>query len=128
MTADSRLRSGPELYCIEVRTSRWEEQVAWYRQVLGLRSLFRVLDDRYALLAAGGTRLAIMESPEPGPACSRVSVAIEVGDLREVAARLRAAATPMEGPRQNAEGYDEITTQDPDGNRIRLFSWPLQGR
>ncbi len=47
------LRVRPGLYCIELRTANWPASVEWYRQVLGLRVLVRVVDDGYALLEAG---------------------------------------------------------------------------
>jgi len=36
----------PTLFAVEIRTSRWPELVAWYREVLGLEVLLRVVDDR----------------------------------------------------------------------------------
>ena len=114
----------PELYCIELRTAQWENMVVWYRQALGLRSLFRVVDDGYALLAAGATRLALIASRDAGPATPRYSLAIEVPNLEEAEARLRASGTHDDPPRYNPEGYDELVTVDPDGNTVRIFSWP----
>ncbi len=55
----------PSLFSVELRTARWADLVEWYRDVLGLTVLLRVVDDQYALLAAGDTRLAIMGRAAP---------------------------------------------------------------
>jgi hypothetical protein len=55
----------PGLYCIELRTSQWEVMVQWYRSALGLRVLVRVVDDGYALLECGETRLALIARAGP---------------------------------------------------------------
>lgn len=112
----------PSLFSVELRTAAWGALVAWYRDVLGLKVLVRVVDDGYALLAAGDTRLAILARPAAGPASSRWSLGFEVSDLDAVHGRLAAAgstATPTVHP----EGFREIIATDPDGNRIRLFAW-----
>ena len=111
---------------MEIRTSQWASLVNWYREGLGVRSLFRVVDEGYALLAAGNARLAIIAHEDPGSATSRISLALEVPDLLAAVVRLQAMGIDVGSPRENPEGYDEITTTDPDGNQIRLFSWPLE--
>lgn len=117
------LHDQPSLFCIELRSARWAELVEWYRTVLGLRVLVRVVDDGYALLAAGDVRLAILARPEPGEASRRWSLGFEVADVDETARRLAAAGT--EGaPRSHPEGFRELVVTDPDGNRLRLFTWP----
>jgi len=50
----------PGLYCIELRTANWQSSVEWYRSALGLKVLVRVVDDGYALIEAGETRLALL--------------------------------------------------------------------
>lgn len=110
----------PSLFSVELRTARWQELVDWYRDVVGLRVLVRVIDDHYALLEAGDTRLAIMGRDDPGAASSRWSLGFETDDLDAACLRLGAAAAP---PRTNPEGFRELATFDPDGNKIRLFSW-----
>lgn len=114
----------PLLYSIELRTERWTEVVEWYRTVLGLRVLVRVVDDGYALLAAGDTRLAILSRPAAGPPGSRWSLGFEVHDLDAARARLLATGMEVALPATHAEGFRELVVTDPDGNRIRLFSWP----
>ena len=117
----------PGLYCIELRTSNWEVSVEWYRNVLGLRVLVRVTDDGYALFDAGETRLALLARTAPGEPTRRISLAFEVPDLSVIAERLKQQGTTFSSPRTDSEGLREINTTDPDGNRLRLFSWPRGG-
>lgn len=124
MGKDLRRDERPGLYCVEVRTTNWNASVAWYREVLGLVVLVRVVDDGYALLGAGETRLALLARPTADEPSGRISLAFEVQDLRGVVARLEAHGDKFTHPKPDAEGLREINTTDPDGNRIRLFSWP----
>ncbi len=114
----------PGLYCVELRTSHWEQAVAWYREALGLRVLVRVVDDGYALFEAGETRLALLARKTAGEASPRWSLGFEVDNLDMVAQRLLEAGSPITRPRDDPEGFQEIITSDPDGNTIRLFAWP----
>jgi catechol 2,3-dioxygenase-like lactoylglutathione lyase family enzyme len=98
--------------------------VDWYRSVLGLRVLVRVVDDGYALVEAGETRLALIAREANGEASARWSLGFEVHDLEEIAARLESGGSRFTHPRRHAEGFQEIMTSDPDGNSIRLFAWP----
>lgn len=116
--------SPPSLFSVELRTARFGELVEWYRRVLGLRVLVRVVDDGYALLDAGETRLAILERPSAGEPSGRWSLGFEVEDLDAAHARLAVAGGDIPVPRLHAEGFRELVVTDPDGNRIRLFSWP----
>lgn len=97
--------------------------VEWYRGVIGLRVLLRVVDDEYALIEAGDTRLAILGRPSPGEASPRWSLGFEVVDLDAARARLAAAGAHVEDPGRHPEGFREIVSADPDGNRLRLFTW-----
>jgi predicted enzyme related to lactoylglutathione lyase len=114
----------PGLYCVELRTSQWERAVKWYRETLGLRTLVRVVDDGYALFEAGDTRLALISRPQVGEPSGRWSLGFEVEHLDSVAQRLADAGSPVTRPTRDPEGFKEIITSDPDGNTIRLFSWP----
>jgi len=113
----------PTLFAVEIRSPRWESLVAWYRDALGLEVLLRVIDDRYALLAAGAAQLAILGRDEAPPESRRWSMAFEVADLEVVRARLVAAGCVAPEPTDNPEGFQEFVVTDPDGNRIRLFAW-----
>ena len=112
----------PELFCVELRTTRWAELVEWYRSVLGLRVLVRVVDDGYALFEAGDTRLALLRRATPGEASGRWSLGFEVADLNAVGRRLEAAGATV-APTAHPEGFRELVVADPDGNKIRLFTW-----
>lgn len=112
----------PTLFCVELRTTRWTELVEWYRSVLGLRVLVRVVDDGYALLEAGATRLAILARSETAPASGRWSLGFEVADLEAVGRRLTATGTAATAT-AHPEGFRELVVTDPDGNKIRLFTW-----
>jgi predicted enzyme related to lactoylglutathione lyase len=98
--------------------------VAWYRGALGLRVLVRVMEDGYALLEAGETRLAILQRAQPGGPSRRISLAFEVTDLPAVVGRLKKAGSAVSHPASDPEGLRDADTSDPDGNRIRVFSWP----
>jgi hypothetical protein len=50
-----------------------------------------------------------------------LDAAFSIGDLDAAWHRLGAAATSP--PRANPEGFRELVAIDPDGNKIRLFSW-----
>jgi predicted enzyme related to lactoylglutathione lyase len=114
----------PSLFSVELRTARWTELVEWYRNVLGLRVLLRVVDDGYALFEAGDTRLAILGRPTPGEPSGRWSLGFEVEDLDAAHDRLAAAGTTVTQPETHHEGFRELRAVDPDGNRLRLFCWP----
>ena len=114
---------GLELYCIELRTTRWDEMVRWYREVVGLKVLVRVVEDRYAILGGGGARLVILGRDAATKATPRWSLAFEAPDLTRVQERLAKAGATVPKPRADREGFNDITTSDPDGNRIRLFAW-----
>lgn len=113
----------PQLFSVEIRTARWAELVEWYRNILGLRVLVRVVDDGYALLAAGDTRLAIIARPDPGEPSRRWSLGFEVADLETLRGRLIEAGADVSPVHANDEGFREIMVSDPDGNRLRLFAW-----
>ena len=113
-----------ELYCVELRTHRWQELVEWYKNALGMQSLLRVGEDEYALLAAGGTRLAIVGREAPGERSPRWTLAFEVADLDLAEARLEGAAAEVGPRRLHPEGFTTVTVFDPDGNRVRIFTWP----
>jgi predicted enzyme related to lactoylglutathione lyase len=117
-------RIPPSLFSVELRTARWPALVEWYRSVLGLRVLVRVVDDGYALFEAGDTRLAILSRATPGEASARWSLGFEVTDLDAIHDRLVAAQADVVAPKVHPEGFREVVTTDPDGNRIRLFAWP----
>lgn len=103
----------PELFCVELLTPHWERMVAWYRQTLSLRVLVRIVEDQYALLAAGGTRIAVLGRPRLSDSAERpIRLVFELPDLPTPPARI------------HAEGFKELHLVDPDGNAVRLIAWP----
>ena len=112
----------PNLFAVELRTARWDAMVAWYRDRLGFRCLVRVVDDRYALLEAGGTRLALLGRDPTETASTRWSLAIEVKDLIATIDQLGEPGL-VGSLHQNPEGFTEVAVTDPDGNRLKLFAW-----
>jgi catechol 2,3-dioxygenase-like lactoylglutathione lyase family enzyme len=123
MMDPSRLKR-PGLYCVELRTPQWAKTVQWYREALGLRVMVRVVEDGYALLEAGDTRLVLLSRPNVGPACSRWSLGFEVENLDLAIERLTQAGSIISQRNRNPEGFNEVITHDPDGNAVRLFVWP----
>ena len=124
MSQGFRREDPPGLYCVELRTADWEGSVRWYRETLGLKVLVRVIDDGYALLAAGETRLALLARETPGDASKRISLAFEVNDLEPIVQRLERMGSAISKVKTDEEGLREVSTTDPDDNRIRLFCWP----
>ncbi len=121
MTASDQ--RAPTLFAVEIRTARWDDLVEWYRVVLGLKVLLRVVDDRYALLEAGPARLAILGRDASPDESRRWSLSFEVDDLEATLARLVQAGVDGPAPAANPEGFRELVLTDPDGNRLRLFAW-----
>lgn len=113
----------PSLFSVELRTAEWAPLVDWYRDALGLKVLVRVLDDEYALLEAGDTRLAILGRATPGEATSRWSLGFEVPDVATARERLVGMSMEVGELTDNPEGFRELRVIDPDGNRLRLFAW-----
>jgi catechol 2,3-dioxygenase-like lactoylglutathione lyase family enzyme len=110
------------LYFVELRVSDWAESLAWYRDVLGLKVLMSVESDSFALLDAGGGRIAL-KAGEPG---SGVLLAFVVDNLDEWVAKL---GERIQGPiTTSAEGYRRARLLDPDGHEIILFEWTLGER
>ena len=115
----------PSLFSVELRTARWPTLVDWSRDALGLKVLVRVLDDEYALLEAGDTRLAILGRASAGEASGRWSLGFEVPDVVVARERLLGMAMTVGEPTIHPEGFHELRVVDPDGNRLRLFAWAL---
>ena len=125
MSISYKTNRRPGLYCIELRTNAWEQMVKWYREVLGLRVLVRAVDDGYALFEAGETRISVLARQQAGEASARWSLGFEVDNLELSALRLEEAGSPVSRPSRNPEGFQEVLTNDPDGNTVRLFTWPI---
>jgi catechol 2,3-dioxygenase-like lactoylglutathione lyase family enzyme len=121
------------LFCVEILTDHWDRLVQWYREALGMKVLVRVVDDRYALLEAGGTRVAIVgrelndtagDGKRPAKKTTDWSLVFEVEDLTAADARLRDLGLRGTSRAMHEEGFAELTVNDPDGNCVRLIAWP----
>jgi catechol 2,3-dioxygenase-like lactoylglutathione lyase family enzyme len=117
------------LYMIELSVVDWPAAVAWYRDVLGLKVLMRVEEDRFALLQAGEGRIALKQASVPrdsNPERHRIGILchMEVPDLSAELARLEGLGVTVERPLQSSkEGYRRAVIRDPDGYRLCLFDW-----
>jgi catechol 2,3-dioxygenase-like lactoylglutathione lyase family enzyme len=110
-----------ELSFTELAVADWSAAVAWYRDVLGLEVVLQFEADRFALLRAGGARLALKAGqPEPGT----VRLVFEVDDLTAELDRLARLHVLPEGPvKTSPEGYWRALLCDPDGHQLTLFQW-----
>ncbi|HEX4149408.1 MAG TPA: VOC family protein [Pirellulales bacterium] len=116
-----------DLYAVELRTMDWRRLVAWYRGVLGLRVLVRVEDDRYALLAAGPARIAIVETRREEMATVVVGpdrLIFEVDDFEAAVGRIERSTGQQAAVRREAEGFVQCAATDPDGRSVRVIAWP----
>ena len=126
MSTSYAARFSGELFCVEIRTARWAAMVAWYRDTLGLRSLVRVSEDRYALLAAGASRLALVGISDQENGKSPSALVFEVPNLTAAEESLYTAGERILRRRIHPEGFHELTLNDPDGNCVRLIAWPSE--
>lgn len=115
--------AAPNLFSIELRTTRWSLMLRWYGTVLGLPIVLQSDDKQYALLTAGDTQLTLLGRDKVDSASGRWSLSFEVANLPNVLRALMAAESRPTQPRVDSEGYAEFTVKDPDGNRVRIFQW-----
>ena len=113
----------PNLFSMELRTTRWPAMLRWYSTALGLPVLLQSEENRYALLEAGDSKLTLLGRDKVDLPSGRFSLAFEVGNLPQVLRQLMNAESRPSQPRVDAEGYAEFTVKDPDGNRVRVFQW-----
>jgi predicted enzyme related to lactoylglutathione lyase len=109
------------LYFVELTVADWRVAVAWYRDALGLA--VRLVDEAngFALLQAGGGRVALKSGvPRPGT----VRLVFEVTGLPAELERLAALGVAVTSPiKASPEGYRRAFVRDPDGYEIGLFEW-----
>jgi hypothetical protein len=79
---------------------------------------------QYALLTGSEGRLAILGRDEADDDGRRWNLVFETADLEAVRQRLLAAGSPIEKAPADFENYQDLVAADPDGNRVRFFSWP----
>jgi catechol 2,3-dioxygenase-like lactoylglutathione lyase family enzyme len=111
-----------DLYLVELAVADWAASVAWYRDRLGLSVELLDEPNQYALLAAGGGRVALKAgTPTPGG----TKLVFHVPDLDAELARVGVA--PAGPVRVSAEGYRSARLADPDGHGVELFEWAAAG-
>ena len=120
-----------ELFMTVIRVVRWKTTVRWYIDTLGLRPLLLDSTHEFALLSAGGGRVALqgVKEAQMAAARGRVRLVFQVADLdcerRHLIEQGIAVGEPIEN---HAEGYREIRFQDPEGYSLRFFAWSDPGR
>jgi predicted enzyme related to lactoylglutathione lyase len=109
------------LYLVELTVADWPLSLGWYRDRLGLPVVLIDTPNEYALLQAGGVRLALKAGrPDPGS----VRLTFDVADLDSELERLAANGILPDGPcKSSPEGYRRALLRDPDGYRLCLFEW-----
>ncbi|HMP02233.1 MAG TPA: VOC family protein [Gemmatales bacterium] len=131
-TSAGALGVGPRLTMVELAVADSERSAAWYRQHLGLRVLLRQPEEGYALLDAGGARLALKQVA-PGPTgmvpvssggVGRAMLLFEVADVAKELERLTAVGAAVIKPlRRSLEGYRRAVVADPDGHWLTLYDF-----
>ena len=122
---------------IELLTSHPERIVRFYADILGFRERSRdripstprgPLDLVY--LELGGTTVEVMNFPEADPALAPVgeglgyrTIALEVTDMDEAVAHLRAMGVDVVWGPVRKPTYARAEIRDPDGNAIELRHW-----
>ena len=120
-----------ELFMTVIRVARWQTTVRWYIDTLGLPPLLLDAAHEFALLSAGGGRVALQGVKEAhlAPARNRVRLVFQVADLDRERSRLIDGGVAVGEPIENQEeGYREIRFQDPEGYSLRFFAWDEPGR
>jgi predicted enzyme related to lactoylglutathione lyase len=115
------------LYMVELAVWNWGAAVVWYQEVLGLELLLRADADGFALLRAGGGRIALKQARsnrvERGTDLEPLLV-FAVEDLAAILARLACHGVAPQSPAKvSPEGYRRAIIQDPEGHQLCLFQW-----
>jgi predicted enzyme related to lactoylglutathione lyase len=117
-------------YMLQIAVDHWAEALAWYRDVLGLKVSLLDEPNRFALLDAGPSRLALKQRAEslPPPASDDLLV-FEVEDLDATLSQLvTQGCRILDPPKRSAEGYSMAAIAGPENRRICLFMWDLKKR
>ncbi|HKB01411.1 MAG TPA: VOC family protein [Gemmataceae bacterium] len=112
--------SDMDLYLVELTVADWPASLAWYRDRLGLTVEKLDEPNRYALLTAGPTQIAL-KAGMPLPASTRLT--FYVADLDAELTRLVDRGLTPSTPNVSPEGYRSVKLTDPDGHRLELFEW-----
>ena len=110
-----------DLYLVELSVADVLASVVWYRDRFGLPVILLDEPNRYALMAAGPTRVALKQGPErPGGTV----LTFHVPDLDAELTRLAGKAIlPLSPVKASPEGYRVARFTDPDGNQLAIFEW-----
>lgn len=113
-----------ELAFPEIRVVDWSRAVRWYVEVMGLRLVLEDVAHQFALLGAGGSRLALKAGGGRGGVTPTVRLVFRVNNVEAERERLIARGVDV-GPtvENRAEAYQSVTLADCDGTPITLFSW-----
>ncbi|AGA29178.1 VOC family protein [Singulisphaera acidiphila] len=113
-----------ELAFPEIRVIDWPRAVRWYVEVMGLRLVLEDVAHQFALLGAGGSRLALKAGERRGGETPTVRLVFRVNDVEAERERLIARGVEVGPAMENrAEAYRSVTLVDSDGTPITLFSW-----
>jgi catechol 2,3-dioxygenase-like lactoylglutathione lyase family enzyme len=110
---------------VNLRTTRLEEMVAWYGEVLGMRPGWRP-DFRFpgAWLYIGdlaAVHLVAVDEEPPAPAALKMEhFALTATGLGDLLATLKARGEPARLLRIEGAGIIQVNVHDPDGNHIHV--------
>ena len=109
------------LAMIELRTTRWEETLRFYRDGLGMEGSIR--EERgwaEFKFPNGGATLALRRESEAGSG-PKVDIDLLVPDLGAALADLKTRSITPASDILEGKGYRMAQLQDPEGNTIQLF-------
>ncbi len=112
------------LYMVELRVNSLLDCLAWYRDVLGFE-VERVDEPHgFALLKLGEFRLSLKQGE---PYAVGADLVLHLGDVDAAymtwVGRGVTVSEPFDSPL--GEGYREARLFDPEGRRVRVFSWRM---
>ncbi|SIN79145.1 hypothetical protein SAMN05444166_0879 [Singulisphaera sp. GP187] len=117
--------SGPiELAFPELQVADWPRAVRWYVEVLGLRLVLEDVANQFALLEAGGSRLALKAGGGGVGETPTVRLVFRVRDADAERDRLITRGSEVSPARDHpAESYRSVSLTDCERTPITLFSW-----
>ena len=115
------------LYAVRVFTTRWEEALSFYRDVVGFPVEYVNADIGWAQFSLGSAYIGLercaVDDPEAAELVGRfVGTSIEVDDIESTFQRLSAAGVEFTGPPERQPwGGTLAHFKDPDGNVLTLL-------
>src|SRR3954469_9539725 len=101
-------------------TTRMDDAIAFYGELLGMRLQFRD-GDKWAQFDAGGTHLALSSPDEAAKGATGTVVVLEVDNLEEVRKMLEGVGCSVTPIRDMGEHGRVMSSHDPDGNVLQIF-------